>query len=298
MRQINYRLTAISVLSWLFCINIEAQVTIGSFDEPNKDALLELRESGDNATKGLLLPRVELISLTDPSPLTMHIEGMVVYNTVTNDIVTPGLYKNNGNRWILEQLPEGGTSGQFLIIDKNTQAPKWTSLFIPEARTEEFTLVEVGAYSQSVGAELTTNSGAGTYSEGSSLSSSWKSIIDPFKITVKKTNNRTTVFVQTTILQESYSSSGWTSYAGGIFVNNSLKGVRVGVLRSSGSNSELSKSETLFFTVENLPIGENSIQIAFIRRNSNTTVPSLLVGKSLNQTLLGTTSLSYQYYEK
>jgi len=298
MKRVNYRSTGIFIFLLILCHNSNAQVTIGSSDVPDPDALLELRGSGEVETKGLLLPRVELVSLIDPSPLTMHIEGMIVYNTASNSVVSPGLYRNNGSRWILEHLPEGERSGQFLVIDRETLTPKWTSVFIPEVKSEEFSLMEVGAYSQHIGAEFSSNSGASVYTENSAINSSWKMIIDPFKITVKKATNRTIIFVQTTILQSAYTSSGWTSYAGGIFVNDSLKGVRVGTLRSSGNNSELSKSETLFFVIQNLPIGENSIQIAFIRRNSNTTVPSLLIGKSLNENMQGSTSLSYQYYEK
>jgi len=297
MKLMNYKLMGF-IFSLSFAVYGEAQVTIGSMDAPDENALLDLKESGILSSKGLLLPRVELISLTDPSPLTMHIEGIIVYNTATTGPVPTGLYKNTGYKWALVQLPEGGTEGQFLVLDKQTLVPKWSTIFIPEVRVEEFSLIEVGAYSQNTGAEFTTNSGAVMYAENSTMTSSWKTITDPFKITVKKANNRIILFVQTTILQSTYSSSGWTSYAGGVFVNNLLKGIRVGTLRSSGNNNELSKSETLFFIIENLPIGENTIQIAFIRRNSNTTVPTLFVGKSLNSDITGSTSLSYQYYEK
>ncbi len=289
------------ILSLSLATCAKAQVTIGSPDEPDENALLDLKESGNLASKGLLLPRVELKSVTDPHPLTMHIEGAIVYNTVTNGLIPTGLYRNDGSKWALVQVPEGGSEGQFLMLDKQTLVPKWTTVFIPEVQTEEFSLIEVGgAYSQNTGAEFTTNSGAGMYTENSIMTSSWKTIADPFQITVKKANNRTILFVQTTILQSVYSASGWTSYAGGgVFINKLLKGVRVGTLRSSGNNNELSKSETLFFIIENLPIGGvNTIQIAFIRRNSNTTVPSLYIGKSLSASMPGSTSLSYQYYEK
>ncbi|MDR1503046.1 MAG: hypothetical protein LBT43_11400 [Prevotella sp.] len=46
-----------------FCQITQAQVTIGSNETPNVDALLDLTEtSAGTSTKGLLLPRVSLSS--------------------------------------------------------------------------------------------------------------------------------------------------------------------------------------------------------------------------------------------
>ena len=52
------------------------------------------------ATKGLLIPRVILVSLTSPAPLAFPVAGMVVYNTASNAIVTPGFYFNDGAKWV------------------------------------------------------------------------------------------------------------------------------------------------------------------------------------------------------
>ena len=64
---------------------------------PDKDALLEL----ESANKGLLHARVQLIQSDDAAPLSQHRAGMMVYNTATVNDVVPGIYYNNGNRWIL-----------------------------------------------------------------------------------------------------------------------------------------------------------------------------------------------------
>jgi len=82
-------------------IQLRAQVTIGSNDAPDKNALLDLKETGTSATKGLLLPRVALTSKTSYSPLKdNHVKGMAIYNTrVINDVVE-GYYYNDGNKWI------------------------------------------------------------------------------------------------------------------------------------------------------------------------------------------------------
>lgn len=83
------------------CATSHAQVTIGSGEEPDMNAILDLKETaGGSSTKGLLLPRVTLSSTTSFSPLSAHVAGMTVYNTATTGDVTPGYYINDGTRWV------------------------------------------------------------------------------------------------------------------------------------------------------------------------------------------------------
>ena len=85
----------------VFFLKIQAQVTIGSGLPPDKGALLDLKDHEDgSSSKGLLLPRVVLLTLSDPSPLTEHVDGMYVYNTNRNAEVEPGNYVNDGQKWI------------------------------------------------------------------------------------------------------------------------------------------------------------------------------------------------------
>ncbi|MGY3054941.1 hypothetical protein ACVWYG_003150, partial [Pedobacter sp. UYEF25] len=63
---------------------------------PNKDAILEL----ETANKGLLQARVALVQTNNPSPLTAHVAGMMVYNTATVNDVVAGVYYNDGTKWI------------------------------------------------------------------------------------------------------------------------------------------------------------------------------------------------------
>jgi len=80
---------------------LQAQVRIGGSVSPNTNAILDLN-ANDTAvgSKGLLLPRVALVSTTNPSPLTAHVQAMLVYNTVTAGDVLPGVYYNDGTKWI------------------------------------------------------------------------------------------------------------------------------------------------------------------------------------------------------
>ncbi|HET9057167.1 MAG TPA: hypothetical protein VFN30_10010 [Chitinophagaceae bacterium] len=70
---------------------------------PNTNALLELDASG-TPKKGLILPKLALVSEDDPSPLTAFVEGMYVYNTATSGVspnnVSPGIYFCDGTKWI------------------------------------------------------------------------------------------------------------------------------------------------------------------------------------------------------
>ena len=64
--------------------------------QPNAAAGLDV----DFSNKGLLIPRVALISTSSFAPLSAHVAGMVIYNTATANDVLPGFYYDNGTKWI------------------------------------------------------------------------------------------------------------------------------------------------------------------------------------------------------
>lgn len=78
-----------------------AQVGFGT-TTLNENSAIEI--GTDTSTKGLLLTRINLVDCATASPLTMHEQGMIVYNLATsgsgNLSVTPGFYYNNGISWI------------------------------------------------------------------------------------------------------------------------------------------------------------------------------------------------------
>jgi len=124
---INYKkVIFLSVLLLLVSINAAAQVTIGGDKAPEKGALLELMA---NKGKGLLLPRVNLIAVSQLEPegavgpwnSTTHI-GLWVYNMFddTNDLCE-GPYVWDGTKW---NRLWGNCSGvdicEFPVIGSNT----------------------------------------------------------------------------------------------------------------------------------------------------------------------------------
>jgi hypothetical protein len=71
--------------------------TDGGRISANPNAILEL----SSTNKGLLHTRVELVRTAEAAPLTAHVAGMMVYNTSRANDVVPGIYYNDGSKWIL-----------------------------------------------------------------------------------------------------------------------------------------------------------------------------------------------------
>ncbi|MCH7400157.1 hypothetical protein MM236_19340 [Belliella sp. DSM 107340] len=91
----------IHIIVFVFLIishsSVFSQVKIGgdpNFVNPN--SALEI----ESVNRGLLLPRISLSSTASPSPLIDHVEGMKIYNLSTTNDVTPGVYYNDGEKWV------------------------------------------------------------------------------------------------------------------------------------------------------------------------------------------------------
>jgi hypothetical protein len=112
-------------LALLAGIMASAQVKIGdNVTTLNASSLLELESN----TKGVLFPRVALISTTSFAPLLAHVAGMVVYNTATIGDVTPGLYTNNGANWVKnEGAPQVGLYGKPVRVHPIASSITWQS---------------------------------------------------------------------------------------------------------------------------------------------------------------------------
>lgn len=111
------------VISFFAISNIQAQVTIGSDEQPDPNALLDLKEQNDGTSqKGLLLPRVALTSTSSALPMSGHVQGLTVYNTATTADLTPGFYCNDGSKWVkVDAVEPWMVSGTTDIATSNTQ---------------------------------------------------------------------------------------------------------------------------------------------------------------------------------
>ncbi len=112
-----YTVLLFSLGTLLYC-----QVGINTAN-PDPNSLLELKS--DN--KGLLIPRITLVSITDPAPLSVHVKGMLIYNkSAFGSSVSEGFYYNDGTQWVRVNK----ASSQ--LISFNTNDPnESTAVFSP-----------------------------------------------------------------------------------------------------------------------------------------------------------------------
>ena len=66
-------------------------VGIGT-NTPDASAILDLDVSDFPNKMGMLMPRVDLTSLTSASPITSPATSLIVYNRTTGNGLTPGFY--------------------------------------------------------------------------------------------------------------------------------------------------------------------------------------------------------------
>jgi microcystin-dependent protein len=108
----------------LMSLQAFTQVKIGdNHTTVNENSLLEL----ESASKGFLLPRITLTSTTSASPLTSHVQGMMIFNTATTGsgatAVTPGIYYNNGTQWEKMEITSNITPVATIISSANPNTP-------------------------------------------------------------------------------------------------------------------------------------------------------------------------------
>lgn len=113
-----------------------AQTGIGT-PMPDSDAMLEI-ESND---KGVLIPRLELVESSQPTPLANHVAGMIVYNTATSrtgtaDQVSPGFYFNDGTRWLRTLTTTDAASGGVSTVQNGLFVDSSGSVMLGGALTQ------------------------------------------------------------------------------------------------------------------------------------------------------------------
>lgn len=134
-----------------------AQVKIG--DNPtaiNPNAVLELESS----SKGLLLPRLNLVATDNPAPATAFVQGMFVYNLNTNGTgstaVTPGIYYSDGTQWI--RAGASAPSATFSVLTAEYTAVQGQTDFMAPATITDMNKITVYRNGVSIGStQLATN---------------------------------------------------------------------------------------------------------------------------------------------
>ncbi|KAA6334866.1 hypothetical protein EZS27_016856 [termite gut metagenome] len=163
------KLILIFAVTLLTATGVSAQVRIGSDDVPHKAAILDLNvdDNINNGKLGLALPRVDLGRWGTDTKLSPsgHLRGLLVYNTATtthlavDKNVTPGVYYNDGTRWVrigtgtlsvslgqgsvdgTIQLNVNGGTADIAVTGLNTAAYKETADFIASPAPEAYNKV-------------------------------------------------------------------------------------------------------------------------------------------------------------
>lgn len=248
-----------------------AQVTIGTDTPPDPDALLDMKvTSAGVSNKGLLLPRVNLIAPTNPSPLTAHVEGMLVYNKISNANIQPGVFYNTGDHWERIDILPGAGPGQAIMSD-NARQPRWGALDFPDQSSVGYVMRKFTVSDELEGAVFYGNLGYDVTEQNFTYDEDYWAGLNtntPFSVTPGHTKNRLIVTMQTMIQSNSQQNNpGWVDYAGGVFINNALKVVKLGQFSHTGNYAF--DIMTMYLIVEDLPLSvAQDVKIAVTRLNS------------------------------
>lgn len=85
-------LTILTIIFPFFCFS---QVGFGTAN-PSSSTIVDM----SSESRGVLLPRIALTSITDSSTITNgNISGLLIYNTTNSNNLVPGYYTWNGSSW-------------------------------------------------------------------------------------------------------------------------------------------------------------------------------------------------------
>jgi hypothetical protein len=200
MKKIFHFLLTMSLLGVAGVAN--SQMRVGSNEAPNPSAILDLNpNNGNNAVRGLALPRVKLVSTTNCAPLAAHVAGMYVYNTETTGNVKPGVYYNDGTKWIAP-----GGSGSLDLSDLTPDDYNKIQILIARNFNSELGDTIISYINNNVTQELTDNimKNVNVASEDNTVTvtGSGTSDID-LSVDVKTVANSLSKYISTTILGDS-----------------------------------------------------------------------------------------------
>jgi hypothetical protein len=117
---LNHLVALLITANCLLPIFSAAQIGVGinyAGASPNSSALLDI-DAGTGIKRGLLIPRIALVSSTDATTIASPATSLMVYNTATAgsspNNVMPGYYYWNGSKWISISGGSGGNDWSLL----------------------------------------------------------------------------------------------------------------------------------------------------------------------------------------
>ena len=246
------------IVFFIMSHTIQAQVTIGTGEEPDAGALLDLKEnSNGTSTKGLLLPRVYLARPDLPIPLSEHRQGMLVYNLTEN--------------------PQASLAGSVYFND----GYKWNNVSV-SAGEDDYKLKEAVTLNDYSGVVIPYNipDDHNTYVQGMPISSLWYPVFET-SINISSQRNKLLATVQLPVQTYNYGGLQHTlSFAVGLFIGDRLQAVRLDMVPISGNFSFFQRQIQLL--AEDLPVGANTVKLCFLKRKgvkTGTNIDHIYVGE-------------------
>lgn len=137
----------------------------------------------DFPAQGFLIPRVALTGLNLVAPLTAHVAGMMLYNTATATGISPGIYFNDGSKWVAGEragaafgdmqywngsawtVISGGIAGQYLTIGAGG-VPVWSGNASGYATLTTSAITNILANTATGGGNITNDGGFAVTARG------------------------------------------------------------------------------------------------------------------------------------
>ncbi|GHV15494.1 hypothetical protein FACS1894179_00730 [Bacteroidia bacterium] len=241
-----------------------AQVRISGKAAPNSSAVLDLNPDDKinegNATLGLALPRVKLKGSANAFPLQSHVKGIIVYNVATAGDVVPGLYQNDGTKWLRQ--PDA------VFMDESLKS-------LAKLLAEKDSIVGNEVLNATSGGGL-IRAGAGTnaspYTLGIAPGGVTTDKIADGAITINKLSNKTIVH-----LGDSIASNIYNTVLGDTIINYITQNIDNSVLMDSVVNAISHNNSYIKQLIDNIAVNEyNTILgdtiISYISQNIDNSV--------------------------
>ncbi|GAB6120015.1 hypothetical protein JCM30204_11640 [Dysgonomonas termitidis] len=220
-----------------------AQVRISGKAAPNSSAVLDLNPddkiSEGNATLGLALPRVKLKGSANASPLQSHVKGIIVYNVATTGDVVPGLYQNDGTKWLRQ--PDA------VFMDESLKS-------LARLLAEKDSIVGNEVLNATSGGGL-IRAGAGTnaspYTLGIAPGGVTNDKIADGAITINKLSNKTIIH-----LGDSIASNIYSTILGDTIINYITQNIDNSVLMDSVVNAISNNNSYIKQLIDNIAVNE------------------------------------------
>lgn len=208
---------------------------------PNAAAMLDV-----NGLKGVSFPHVSLTSTTDKATIPNPTESLIVFNTNPSIIGKEGYYYWNGNRWV------------FFFSEANKDILLNLTRYYGKTSTTSYNFTRSDLQ------------GAKSHVAGETLDNSWTVFSELNNtITIDRPINQSTVTLSGMLQINNTNIDSLIESSFGLFVDDVLVDVKPFLIPYLDTCNY--KEITLYFSTDNIAVGNHTIKIAMRNRTSTST---------------------------